>query len=29
MLPNALPLFVRKPNHFSFIADRQQSGILR
>ena len=29
MLPNALPLFVRQPNHSSFIADRQQSGILR
>jgi hypothetical protein len=29
MLPNALPLFVRKPNHFSFIADRQPLGILR
>ena len=23
------PLFVRQPNHSSFIADRQQSGILR
>jgi hypothetical protein len=29
MLPNAHPLFVRQPNHSSFIADRQQSGILR
>jgi hypothetical protein len=29
MLPNALPLFVRQPNHSSFIADRQQPGILR
>src|SRR6201984_2423326 len=29
MLPNALPLFVRQPNHSSFIADRQQLGILR
>ena len=29
MLPNALPLFVREPNHSAFIADRQQSGILR
>ena len=29
MLPNAPPLFVRQPNHSSFIADRQQSGILR
>ena len=29
MLPNALPLFVRQPNHSSFIADRQQSAILR
>ena len=29
MLPNALPLFVRDPNHSAFIADRQQSVILR
>ena len=29
MLPNALPLFVREPNHSAFIADRQQSLILR
>ena len=29
MLPNALPLYVREPNHSSFIADRQQPGILR
>src|SRR4029077_7287714 len=29
MLPNALPLFVRESNNFAFIADRQQSVILR
>ena len=29
MLPNALPLFVPEPNHSAFIADRQQSVILR
>jgi hypothetical protein len=29
MLPNALPLFVRQPNHSSFIAHRHQPGILR
>ena len=29
MLPNAFPLFVRQQNHSSFIADRQQQGILR
>jgi hypothetical protein len=29
MLPNALPLFVREPNHSAFIADRQRAVILR
>ena len=26
MLPNALPLFVREPNHSAFIADRQRAS---
>jgi hypothetical protein len=29
MFPNALPLFVREPNHSAFIADRQRAVILR
>ena len=29
MIPDAFPLQVREPNHSSFIADRQQSEILR
>jgi hypothetical protein len=29
MIPNALPLLVREPNHSTFISDRQQSAILR
>jgi hypothetical protein len=29
MIPDALPLPVREPNHSTFIADRQQPVILR
>ena len=29
MLPDALPLFVREPNHSAFIADQQPAVILR
>ncbi len=29
MVPNAFPLFIRQPNHSSFIAHRHQPGILR
>jgi hypothetical protein len=29
MFPNALPLFVRQPNHSAFIADQQRAVILR
>src|SRR5216684_400114 len=29
MIPDALPLLVREPNHSTFTSDRQQSAILR
>jgi hypothetical protein len=29
MLPDAFPLFVREPNHPTFIADRLSQAILR
>jgi hypothetical protein len=29
MIPDALPLLVREPNHSTFISDRQPSAILR
>jgi hypothetical protein len=29
MIPDALPLLVREPNHSTFISDRQQPAILR